>query len=98
MGEDGPRDLELVVPIFTAQRAQPDEHSGVFRVPYLSWLAEDYPALFEAPDLDRRLWLYELCFFLRGIIWWPPAEPEPTLEVGHHLHTLRRLLDAPLPY
>jgi aminoglycoside phosphotransferase len=93
----GPRDLELVVPIFTAQRALPDEHSGLSTAPYLSWLAEDYPLLFAAPDLDRRLWLYELCFFLRGIIWWPPSEPEPTLEAGHHLHTLRRLLEAPLP-
>ncbi len=94
----GPRDLELVVPIFTAQRAQPDEHFGLTSAPYLSWLAEDYPALFEAPDLARRLWLYELCFFLRGIIWWPPDNSEPTLQTGHHLHTLRRLLDAPLPH
>jgi hypothetical protein len=93
----GPRDLELVVPIFTAQRALPDEHSGLSTARYLSWLAEDYPLLFAAPDLDRRLWLYELCFFLRGIIWWPPSGPERTLEAHHHLHTLRRLLDAPLP-
>lgn len=62
----GPPDLELVTPVFTA--ALGDAAAKAF----LYWLAEDYPALFAAPDLDRRLWLYELCFFLRGIIWWPP--------------------------
>ena len=38
----------------------------------LDWLAEDYPQLFAAPDLDQRLWLYELGYMLRAIIWWPP--------------------------
>lgn len=46
---------------------------------FLSCLAEDYPALVGAADLDRRLWLYELCFALRGVIWWPPSTKEEDL-------------------
>jgi hypothetical protein len=87
----GPPDLELVTPVFTAA------HGDAAAQAFLSRLADDYPAMFAAPDLDRRLWLYELCFFLRGIIWWPPNAPEPRLDPGHHVHTLRRLLDGPLP-
>lgn len=93
----GPRDLELVTPVFVAQPPadpQPEPPAP----PFLFWLAEDYPALFAAPDLEQRLWLYELCFFLRGLIWWPPYVSEAALQPDHHLHTLRRLVDAPLPH
>ena len=93
----GPRDLDLVVPLYLVQRP-PGERSGPPVVPYLDWLEEDYPALFEAPDLERRLWLYELCFCLRGVIWWPPCEPEAARVLyrdGHPLHGLRRLVEAP---
>jgi hypothetical protein len=35
---------------------------------------------------------------LRQIIFWPPGRAEADdLEVTHPLHTLRRLIDAPLP-
>ena len=87
----GPRDLDLVTLVFVSQlpRAEP-------RFAYLRWLEADYPDLFAAPDLDRRLWLYELIFFVRAIIWWPPNAPESHLAPEHHLHTLRRLLRGPL--
>jgi aminoglycoside phosphotransferase (APT) family kinase protein len=90
----GPRELDLVTLIFAAQF-----HIGAAATffNYLQWIEEDYRALFGSPDLERRLWLYELIFFLRGVIWWPPDEPESTLTSEHHLHTLRRLVKEPLP-
>ena len=89
----GPRDLELVSVVMMAQRAP----AAISRLPLLEWLAEDYPELFAAPDLDQRLWLYELAYVLHAVIWWPPDRPEPELIRKHWIHTLRRLLDAPLP-
>ena len=66
--------------------------------PLLAWLAADYPELFGAADLHRRLWLYALAYTIRQIIFWPPDRAEADdLEVTHPLHTLRRLIDAPLP-
>jgi hypothetical protein len=63
-----------------------------------AWLAEDYPELFGSADLHRRLWLYALAYAIRQIIFWPPDRAEvDDLEVTHPLHTLRRLIDAPLP-
>ena len=63
----------------------------------LTWLAEDYPRLFDHPHLDERLWLSELVYILHGVIWWPPDQPEASLTPEHHVHTLRRLVDAPWP-
>jgi hygromycin-B 7''-O-kinase len=80
------RDLELVSLVRAAQSLD---------APILRWLEDDYPELFAAPDLDRRLWLYELVYILRGIVWWPPDAPESRLTPEHHVHTLRRLLDGP---
>lgn len=34
---------------------------------------------------------------LHGVIWWPPDQPESTLVPEHHVHTLRRLVQAPWP-
>ena len=54
--------------------------------------------LFGAADLHRRLWLYALAYTIRQIIFWPPDRAEADdLEVTHPLHTLRRLIDSPLP-
>lgn len=86
----GPRDLDLVTPVFVAWAELSD-------VPFLRWLEEDYPELFGGREWERRLWLYEVCFFLRGIMAWPPVAPEATLEAGHHVHSLRRVLEGPLP-
>jgi aminoglycoside phosphotransferase len=91
----GPRDLEL---ISVVRALDAETRLGIWRPPLLAWLAEDYPELFGAADLRRRLWLYALAYTIRQIIFWPPDRAEADgLEVTHPLHTLRRLIDAPLP-
>jgi aminoglycoside phosphotransferase (APT) family kinase protein len=91
----GPPDLEL---ISVVRALDAETRLGVARPPLLAWLAEDYPELFGAADLDRRLWLYALAYTIRHIIFWPPDRGEADgLEATHPLHTLRRLVDAPLP-
>ena len=67
-----------------------------------SWpVPEDLAEMLRRPgtaDLDRRLWLYAIAYTIRQIIFWPPDRAEADdLEVTHPLHTLRRLIDAPLP-
>jgi Ser/Thr protein kinase RdoA (MazF antagonist) len=91
----GPPDLEL---ISVVRALDAESRLGVPRPPLLAWLAEDYPELFTAPNLDRRLWLYALAYTVRHIIFWPPDRAEADgLDPVHPLHTLRRLIDAPLP-
>jgi hygromycin-B 7''-O-kinase len=91
----GPADLEL---ISVVRALDVETRLGVPRPPLLAWLAEDYPELFAAPDLDRRLWLYAIAYTIRHIVFWPPDRTEADgLDEGHPLHTLRRLVDAPLP-
>jgi aminoglycoside phosphotransferase (APT) family kinase protein len=53
----GPRDLEL---ISVVRALDAETRLGIERPPLLAWLAEDYPELFGAVDLHRRLWLYAL--------------------------------------
>ena len=91
----GPPDLEL---ISVVRALDMETRLGVPRPPLLTWLAEDYPELFTAPDLDGRLWRYAIAYTIRHIIFWPPDRAEADgLDPGHPLHTLRRLIDAPLP-
>jgi aminoglycoside phosphotransferase (APT) family kinase protein len=91
----GPRDLEL---ISVVRALDAETRLGIRRPPLLAWLAADYPELFGAADLHRRLWLYALAYTIRQIIFWPPDRAEADdLEATHPLHTLRRLTDAPLP-
>jgi Phosphotransferase enzyme family len=91
----GPRDLEL---ISVVRALDAETRLGLRRPPLLAWLAEDYPELFGAADLHRRLWLYALAYTIRQIIFWPPDRAEADgLELTHPLRTLRRLIDAPLP-
>jgi len=62
----------------------------------LAWLAEDRPELFASPDLGRHLWLYAICYTIHHIVFWPPDRAEVDgLDMGHSVHTLRRLVDAP---
>jgi hypothetical protein len=61
----------------------------------LSWLEEDYPALFGHPRLVERLWLYELAGALRGLIVWPPGRAEDALRPGSALWELRKAVDGP---
>ena len=91
----GPPDLEL---ISVVRALEAESRLGLHRPALLVWLAADYPGLFDAADLDRRLWRYALAYTIRQIIFWPPDRAEADgLEVTHPLHTLRRLVDAPLP-
>jgi len=87
----GPCDHELVSLVRMVQHGSGPGFS------FLRWLEEDYPALFEHPDLDDRLWPSEIAHILHGVIWWPPDQPEATLDPEHHLHALRRLVEAPWP-
>jgi aminoglycoside phosphotransferase (APT) family kinase protein len=90
----GPADLE-VISIVRALDAE--RRLGIRRPPLLEWLRQDYPELFAAPDLDRRLWLYALAYTLRQILFWPPDRPEHAgLTPTHPVHTIRRLIDGPL--
>jgi aminoglycoside phosphotransferase (APT) family kinase protein len=41
----------------------------------LGWLAESYPAMFAAPDLVRRLWLYQLATAVRELFLDEPGQP-----------------------
>lgn len=92
----GPPELELISVI---RALDVETRLGVPRPPLLAWLAEDYPELFAAPDLDTRLWQYALAYTIRHVIFWPPDRAEADgLDPGHPLHTLRRLVDAPLPF
>lgn len=91
----GPPDLELISVI---RALDMETRLGVPRPPLLTWLAQDYPGLFGAPDLDKRLWAYAIAYTIRHVIFWPPDRPEAGgLDPAHPLHTLRRLADAPLP-
>lgn len=92
----GPRDLELVSLVRMLDDAR-TQH-GLAIPPVLHWLREDYPQLFETPDLDRRLWLYALAYTVRGIVFWPPDRPETELFDVHQIHRLRRLTKAPMDW
>jgi hypothetical protein len=71
---------------------------GLRLPPILTWLEDSYPAMFETPRLGERLWLYELAYTLRHIVFWPPDAPEDRLQRDHPLHRLRRLIGAPIPW
>jgi aminoglycoside phosphotransferase (APT) family kinase protein len=92
----GPPDLEL---ISVVRALDAEARVGLQRPPLLAWLAEDYPELFGTADLDRRLWHHAIAYAIRQIIFWPPDRAEADgLDATHPLHTLRRLIDAPLPF
>jgi aminoglycoside phosphotransferase (APT) family kinase protein len=82
----GPPDLEL----FSIVRALDVEtRFGVPRPPLLAWLAQDYPALFDAADP----WRHALAYAVRHVLFWPPDRAESDgLDPTHPLHSLRRLV------
>jgi len=84
----GPIELELVVPIFLGYT-----FAGFQR--QVTWMREDYPELFAGEHFAQRMWLYQLSFAARGVLWWPPDSVEEHLTREHHLHNLRRLVDGP---
>jgi aminoglycoside phosphotransferase (APT) family kinase protein len=91
----GPRYLELLLPLrslATGALRRPDlARTG------LSALREAYPDLFEPSDLERRLWLAEIAFNLRGLYVWPAYAPEEEMEPGHPVRRLRQLVERPSP-
>lgn len=91
----GPPDLELISII---RALDAETRLGIKRPPLLAWLAEDYPELFGMDDLDGRLWSYAIAYTIRQLVFWPPDRAEADgLDAAHPLHTLRCLVDAPLP-
>jgi aminoglycoside phosphotransferase (APT) family kinase protein len=89
----GPRDLELLLPLrtFAAGAVQRPDLAGVG----VSALRGAYPELFERPDLERRLWLCEIAFNLRGLHVWPAYAPEDEMEPAHPVRRLRALVEGP---
>ena len=76
----------------------PSGGQGFTAHPLLDWLREDYPELFEAPDLGPTAlvcthWSLYDC---DTILFWPPKGPEEVLDPGHPVLVLRRLIDGPL--
>jgi Ser/Thr protein kinase RdoA (MazF antagonist) len=57
-----------------------------------SWLAQDYPELFSAPDLYDRLRVYAIAFEVRQLLMLPPSGPARDLSARHPLRRLLQLL------
>jgi aminoglycoside phosphotransferase len=57
-----------------------------------SWLAEDYPQLFTAPNLRDRLRVYAVAFEVRQLLMLPPPAPARDLSPRHPLPRLLQLL------
>ena len=74
----GPRDAELLLPSIWVRASDPAHRPQRL----LTWLAEDYPELFSAPDLHRRAWVYEAVFAVTGHLRWPLDGPECEAENG----------------
>jgi aminoglycoside phosphotransferase (APT) family kinase protein len=86
----GPAIDDLALPwIWTGQQSVTSRAGWL-----LDWLREDYPQLFQVPDLAVRRQIAEFGFALRCCIAWPPDRPEGQLDRTHPLHLLRRLASA----
>jgi aminoglycoside phosphotransferase (APT) family kinase protein len=88
----GARDLEIVSLVHWIGLQGSDQ--SAYRL--LEWIREGYPALFNGPDIDRRMWLSQLAYYLRGLIVWPPGCAEEELDAYHPLRRLRILVERPL--
>jgi hypothetical protein len=80
-------------------RTLPLEVAALLRALHAWSVPGDLADLLRYPGEDPDpLWLYALAYTIRQIIFWPPDRAEADdLEITHPLHTLRRLIDAPLP-
>jgi aminoglycoside phosphotransferase (APT) family kinase protein len=88
----GARDLELVSLLHWIGLQGSDQSAHRL----LEWTQEGYPQLFNGSDIDRRLWLYQLAYYLRGLIVWPPDCAEEELDAYHPVRRLRILVARPL--
>jgi aminoglycoside phosphotransferase (APT) family kinase protein len=84
----GPPDLEIE-PYLRADTAGLTD-TGLLREA-LGWLAESYPAMFDGPDLVRRLWLYQLANAVRELFLDTPGQPS---DDGAQ-RQLRRIVKSP---
>jgi hypothetical protein len=82
----GPPDLEIEPYLRTDATGLTD--TG--RRDVLGWLAESYPAMFSAPDLVRRLWLYQLATAVRELFLVEPGSSD-----GGAQRELRRFVESP---
>lgn len=87
----GPADLELVPFVAWSERLGASEGWDAL----LGWAREAYPELFAAPDRERRLWLYQLAYTIRGLVVWPADREEAALPVQHPVRRLRTLVERP---
>ena len=83
----GPATDDLALPWIWVDQQSTSRRAELF----LDWLREDYPELFQPPDLATRRLIAEFGFALCGCIVWPPDQPEDQLTPSHPLHLLRRL-------
>ena len=58
------------------------------------WLKEDYPELFDRPDLRTRLAIYAIAFDVRELVDIPPAGSSRPLSDVHPLNRIRRTLEG----
>jgi aminoglycoside phosphotransferase (APT) family kinase protein len=97
----GPRDLDLDVLLHAL--ADPSVHVGrdydVVPQRYdfdrvAGWLRASYPALFEHPRLDERLWIYRLSYDTRALLLDPPSDRLERLSPHHPYQRLHRLVEG----
>jgi aminoglycoside phosphotransferase (APT) family kinase protein len=89
----GPPDAELVSFVRAAGYWNPQPRAP--RPPVVTWLQEDYPQLFAAPDVHERVWVTEIVYLLRQLVVWPMQRPPAQQPAEHPANTLPRLLEAP---
>ena len=82
VGPPAPRDLELDVLLrfcaYPVLHVADDYEAHIRAEAYEevpSWLAEDYPQLFAAPNLRDRLRVYAIAFEVRRLLMLPPSAP-----------------------
>jgi hypothetical protein len=88
----GPADLELepyLRPDLGGVEPDPDERRAI-----LGALAQGHPAAFAAADLVRRVWLYQLGYWLRQLLLYPQFSHERLRRYVAGPEHVRRLLPA----
>ena len=58
------------------------------------WLADDYPALFDAPYVFDRVRLYSIAWDVRELLAFPPKVDSRELHGDHPYHRLRQLISG----
>jgi aminoglycoside phosphotransferase (APT) family kinase protein len=91
----GRRDQDLLTVLRSLQLYRPPGMSPAGSAAFgLDCVRGTYPELL-SPGIERRMWLYELAFNVRGLIVWPAYAPEAVLDPRHPARQLRALVDRP---